>query len=180
MRKSLVKLSLSALSILVSTSMVHAESHKKDEKHDLKAHLNKDVIIGNWKQLKGKIQQKWANITDDDILKMKGSAIELEGKLQERHGYSKEQAQKEVKEFLEQNPEMPRKDVIIGNWKQFKGKVQQKWAKLTDDEVLKMKGSAIELEGKLQEKYGYSKEQAQQEVHDFLEAHKSELGADSK
>lgn len=65
--------------------------------------LNKDVIEGSWKQLKGKIQQKWAKLTNDDILKMKGTATELEGILQKKYGYTKAEAEKSIQEFIEEN-----------------------------------------------------------------------------
>lgn len=55
-------------------------------------------------------------------------------------------------------------DRIEGNWKQFSGKVKQKWGDLTDDDVAKVNGSRERLEGVLQERYGYAKERAQEEV----------------
>lgn len=59
-------------------------------------------------------------------------------------------------------------DQIQGQWKQLKGNVQAKWGELTDDEVDEVKGDREALEGKIQEKYGKSKEEAKQEVDDFL------------
>lgn len=49
-------------------------------------------------------------------------------------------------------------DRVKGNWKQFKGKVQEKWGKLTDDEMEQAKGSSERLEGLIQEKYGETKD----------------------
>jgi uncharacterized protein YjbJ (UPF0337 family) len=60
------------------------------------------------------------------------------------------------------------KDRAEGNWKQFKGKVQQKWGKLTDDELDTMEGRREELEGKIQEKYGFARETAKRQVDDFF------------
>jgi uncharacterized protein YjbJ (UPF0337 family) len=60
-------------------------------------------------------------------------------------------------------------DVLKGNWKQLKGKVQEKWGELTDDEVDQVKGESKQLVGLLQEKYGYNKQRAQDEVDDFLD-----------
>jgi len=60
-------------------------------------------------------------------------------------------------------------DVLKGNWKQMKGKVQETWGELTDDEVDQVKGESKQLIGLLQEKYGYSKQRAQEEVDDFVE-----------
>jgi uncharacterized protein YjbJ (UPF0337 family) len=59
---------------------------------------------------------------------------------------------------------------IEGNWKQMKGKVIEKWGKLTDDEVDKMNGRRDQLEGKIQERYGIAKDQAKKDVDDWYNA----------
>jgi uncharacterized protein YjbJ (UPF0337 family) len=59
-------------------------------------------------------------------------------------------------------------DRIEGNWKQFTGKVKQQWGKLTDDELTQINGSREELEGRIQARYGYAKDQARQEVDEWL------------
>jgi uncharacterized protein YjbJ (UPF0337 family) len=61
--------------------------------------MNSDVFEGKWKQLKGSVKQRWAKLTDDDITAMSGKRDELVGKLQERYGYTKEQAQREADEW---------------------------------------------------------------------------------
>jgi uncharacterized protein YjbJ (UPF0337 family) len=61
-------------------------------------------------------------------------------------------------------------DQIEGNWKQFKGKVKEKWGKLTDDDLTAIEGKKDQLAGKLQERYGYAKEQAERELDDFSRA----------
>jgi uncharacterized protein YjbJ (UPF0337 family) len=53
------------------------------------------------------------------------------------------------------------------NWKQVKGKVKEKWGKLTDDELDKMNGRRDQLEGKIQERYGIAKDQATKDVDDW-------------
>jgi uncharacterized protein YjbJ (UPF0337 family) len=58
-------------------------------------------------------------------------------------------------------------DRIEGNWKQYKGQAKQKWGKLTEDDLDVIKGKRTELEGKLQEAYGYSTEKAKKEVESF-------------
>ncbi len=62
-------------------------------------------------------------------------------------------------------------DVIEGNWKELKGKAQQKWGELTDGDLDKIEGSRTELIGKIQQKYGKSKEEAEREVNDFEQGH---------
>lgn len=56
------------------------------------------------------------------------------------------------------------KDIFKGKWEQLKGNVQKEWGKLTDDDLDKIKGDSKVLVGKLQEKYGMTKEQAKKEV----------------
>jgi uncharacterized protein YjbJ (UPF0337 family) len=58
-------------------------------------------------------------------------------------------------------------DQITGNWKQLKGKVKEKWGKLTDDDLTTVEGKRDQLAGILQQKYGYAKTQAEQELDDF-------------
>jgi uncharacterized protein YjbJ (UPF0337 family) len=59
-------------------------------------------------------------------------------------------------------------DIVAGNWKQFSGKVKQKWGQLTDDELAQVNGKREQLEGMLQARYGYTKEQAQKEIDDWM------------
>ncbi len=58
-------------------------------------------------------------------------------------------------------------DVIKGKWKQLTGKIKGRWGDLTDDDLQAADGHAEYLVGKLQERYGWSKERAEQEVRDF-------------
>ena len=59
-------------------------------------------------------------------------------------------------------------DRIEGNWKQFTGKVKEQWGKLTDDELAQINGNREQLEGRIQSHYGYAKDQARQEVDNWL------------
>ncbi|CAG8941025.1 unnamed protein product, partial [Penicillium salamii] len=54
---------------------------------------------GNWKQFKGKVKEKWGDLTDDDMTVVEGKRDQLVGKIQERYGYEKDRAEKEVKEW---------------------------------------------------------------------------------
>lgn len=58
-------------------------------------------------------------------------------------------------------------DRIQGNWMQFKGRVRQKWGELTDDELDLIEGDREVLLGKLQERYGLAREEAEREVATF-------------
>jgi uncharacterized protein YjbJ (UPF0337 family) len=58
--------------------------------------MNWDQVAGNWKQFKGQVKEKWGKLTDDDLQVIEGKKDQLIGRLQERYGYSKEQAEKEL------------------------------------------------------------------------------------
>jgi uncharacterized protein YjbJ (UPF0337 family) len=58
-------------------------------------------------------------------------------------------------------------DRIEGNWKQFKGRAQQKWGKLTDDQLDRIQGRREELAGLVQESYGLGQEDAAREVDEW-------------
>jgi uncharacterized protein YjbJ (UPF0337 family) len=58
-------------------------------------------------------------------------------------------------------------DRVQGNWKQFKGKVQEQWGKLTDDNIDVIDGRRETLAGKLQESYGITKDEAERQIRDW-------------
>ena len=59
-------------------------------------------------------------------------------------------------------------DVFKGKWHQLKGEVKSKWGQLTDDDLDQVQGDAEKLIGRVQERYGWEKERARQEVNDFF------------
>jgi uncharacterized protein YjbJ (UPF0337 family) len=61
-------------------------------------------------------------------------------------------------------------DRVEGNWTEFKGKVQQKWGKLTDDDLDVIEGKQKELIGRLQQRYGVAKEEAEREINTWLKS----------
>jgi len=63
--------------------------------------MNEDMLRGRWKQVRGKIQQKWGELTDDDMDQIEGRRDQLVGKLQARYGYAKEEAESRVDDFFE-------------------------------------------------------------------------------
>jgi uncharacterized protein YjbJ (UPF0337 family) len=65
--------------------------------------MNKDTLEGQWKQLAGKAKIAWGDLTDDDLAKVEGSAERLAGLVQERYGRTREEAEREVKEFFDKN-----------------------------------------------------------------------------
>lgn len=58
-------------------------------------------------------------------------------------------------------------DTLEGQWTQLKGKMREKWGKLTDDDWDKIAGKKDQLVGKLQERYGYSRAEAERECNDW-------------
>lgn len=61
--------------------------------------MNWDIVEGKWKQLKGAAQAKWGDMTDDEYDQVAGNKERLSGKLQEKYGWTKEEAEKQVDEF---------------------------------------------------------------------------------
>ena len=61
--------------------------------------MNWDQIAGNWKQVKGVVRQKWGKLTDDDVDVIAGKRDILLGKIQERHGIAREEAEKQLKDW---------------------------------------------------------------------------------
>ena len=61
--------------------------------------MNWDRVEGGWKQFTGKVKEKWGSLPDDDIATINGKREQLEGKLQERYGYSKDQVKRKVDDW---------------------------------------------------------------------------------
>lgn len=61
--------------------------------------MDKDPLAGSWKQLKGKIKERWGKFTDDDVKVIEGRREQLIGRLQERYGFTRAQAEREANEF---------------------------------------------------------------------------------
>jgi uncharacterized protein YjbJ (UPF0337 family) len=64
--------------------------------------FNQDVLAGKWKQARGKVKQWWGKLTDNDLDRISGQVDQLVGTVQERYGYTREQAEREVAKFMEQ------------------------------------------------------------------------------
>lgn len=64
--------------------------------------MTDDVLKGKWKQVRGKAKEWWGNLTDDDLDTIDGQREQLVGKLQEKYGYTKEKAARDVSERLKE------------------------------------------------------------------------------
>ena len=62
--------------------------------------MNKDILAGKWKEMKGRVQEQWGKLTDDELDRAEGRAEQMVGLLQQRYGYTKEKAQEEYDLFL--------------------------------------------------------------------------------
>lgn len=62
--------------------------------------MNWDQIEGNWKQVKGAVKERWGKLTDDDLTIAEGKMESFRGRLQERYGITKEEAEKQINDFL--------------------------------------------------------------------------------
>jgi uncharacterized protein YjbJ (UPF0337 family) len=69
--------------------------------------MNADILKGKWKEMKGKVKEKWGKLTDDDVTQIEGKEEKLLGFLQKRYGYTKEQAEKEYDEFITRYQKQP-------------------------------------------------------------------------
>lgn len=61
--------------------------------------MNWDQMKGNWKQMRGQVKQKWGKLTDDDLDLIDGKRLELAGRLQERYGIAKDEAERQIDEW---------------------------------------------------------------------------------
>lgn len=63
--------------------------------------MNSDILQGKWKQLKGDVQAKWGKLTNDDLDRVEGNSEKMVGMLQERYGYAKDEAKRQVNDFID-------------------------------------------------------------------------------
>ena len=74
---------------------LHCEGSAK-----LETKMDWDRIAGNWKQVTGKVKEQWGKLTDDELTEINGNREQLEGKIQAHYGYAKDQARKEVDDWI--------------------------------------------------------------------------------
>ena len=65
--------------------------------------MNQDVLEGNWKQLRGKIRQRWARLTEDQLNVIDGKREHLAGKIQELYGLTRDEVDRQIQEFEQQS-----------------------------------------------------------------------------
>jgi uncharacterized protein YjbJ (UPF0337 family) len=67
--------------------------------------MNQDRIQGRWKQLKGKVKEQWGQLTEDDLDVIAGRRDQLLGRIQQRHGVARDEADRQVTDWEGRNPE---------------------------------------------------------------------------
>ncbi|MBV8909674.1 MAG: CsbD family protein [Gammaproteobacteria bacterium] len=65
--------------------------------------MNNDRMAGAWHEIKGKVKEKWGKLTDDDLTQLEGHGEQLAGKLQQRYGIARDEAERQAKEFRKQS-----------------------------------------------------------------------------
>lgn len=67
--------------------------------------MNQDRIQGRWKQLKGKVKEQWGRLTDDDLDVIAGRRDQLLGRIQQRHGLARDEADRQLRTWERDNPD---------------------------------------------------------------------------
>jgi uncharacterized protein YjbJ (UPF0337 family) len=73
--------------------------------------MNNDRVEGKWKQMKGSLKSRWGKLTDDDLDVIEGQKDQLVGKVQERYGIAKDEAQKQVDEWNRVNRDAENQEI---------------------------------------------------------------------
>jgi uncharacterized protein YjbJ (UPF0337 family) len=75
-----------------------------DDQQVWRERMDWNRIEGNWKNAKGKVKEKWGQLTDDDLAQINGRRDQLEGKIQQRYGLAKDLVRKDVDDWLDAQP----------------------------------------------------------------------------
>jgi uncharacterized protein YjbJ (UPF0337 family) len=71
--------------------------------------MNRDIVAGKWKEMKGRVKEQWGKLTDDEIDRVEGRAEQMVGLLQQRYGYTRDKAQEAYDHFLRDQELEPRR-----------------------------------------------------------------------
>jgi uncharacterized protein YjbJ (UPF0337 family) len=75
--------------------------------------LNRDIVEGNWKQSKGKVNARWGKLTDDHFDAIAGKRVELADRIQEIYGITNDEAETQIKRFEQHNKHLPSKELFL-------------------------------------------------------------------
>jgi uncharacterized protein YjbJ (UPF0337 family) len=90
---------LSDLVLFLSKSFSTSAKGKAAQEGE-QQNMNWDQVVGEWKEVKGKAREKWGKLTDDDLHVIAGKREQLVGRLQERYGWAREEAEREADAFV--------------------------------------------------------------------------------
>jgi uncharacterized protein YjbJ (UPF0337 family) len=76
--------------------------------------MNQDDIEGNWKQIKGKVKERWGRLTDDQLNVIGGKREQLAGKIQELYGLTRDEVTRQIRDFEEQNTDYSKRRAAAG------------------------------------------------------------------
>ncbi len=62
--------------------------------------MNWDTLEGKWKQMKGRVREKWGKLTDDDLTVIAGKRDQLAGRIQQRYGIARDEAERQADAFV--------------------------------------------------------------------------------
>ena len=68
--------------------------------------MDENILKGKWRQLKGEVKSQWGKLTDDDLERGEGDAEKLIGRVQDRDVYQRDQAKREVDDFVRRHPDI--------------------------------------------------------------------------
>jgi uncharacterized protein YjbJ (UPF0337 family) len=78
----------------------------EDRDRSWETHMNHDRIEGRWKQIKGKVKEQWGKLTEDDLDIIAGRRDQLLGRIQQRHGIAKDEADRQVRSWERRNEKL--------------------------------------------------------------------------
>jgi uncharacterized protein YjbJ (UPF0337 family) len=87
----------------VPGSRAIAKALRRENIHHRSKTMNWDRVEGNWKQITGKVKQQWGKLTDDSLTEVNGRRDQLVGKIQEAYGISKDEADRQVRDWEKLN-----------------------------------------------------------------------------
>lgn len=136
-----------------------------------------NIIAGKWKQLSGNVQKTWGKLTDDEITEINGNKDVLVGKLQEKYGWTKDEAEKNVSDFFDKAEDVKDdlkdkaedvKDDAEGLWDKMVAKVKDVWDDFTDEDLKEINKDKDALLDKIATKYKITKEEAKAKIEDIM------------
>lgn len=139
------------------------------------------ILSGKWKQISGMAQKTWGKLTDDELAEINGNKDILLGKLQEKYGWTKQEAEDNISDFYDgikdkfsdtaediEDAAGDVKDDAEGMWDSLVSKVKSAWEDFTDDDLKELKHDKDALLEKVQKKYNITKEEAQEKLGDMF------------